>query len=67
MHINYICRSNFWARSSGVEHLPFKQRVGGSSPPALTIDKATLVALFILNNFKELMINNNTYYQKQQV
>ena len=24
------------ARSSGVEHLPFKQRVGGSSPPALT-------------------------------
>jgi hypothetical protein len=25
------------------------------------------VALFILNNFKELMINNNTYYQKQQV
>lgn len=25
-----------WARSSGVEHLPFKQEVGGSSPPALT-------------------------------
>ena len=27
-----ICR----ACSSGVEHLPFKQRVGGSSPPTLT-------------------------------
>jgi hypothetical protein len=24
------------ACSSGVEHLPFKQRVGGSSPPTLT-------------------------------
>ena len=25
-----------WARSSVVEHLPFKQRVGGSRPPGLT-------------------------------
>ena len=33
---NYICHSKKRARSSGVEHLPFKQRVGGSKPPALT-------------------------------
>lgn len=33
------CASKIWnmrACSSGVEHLPFKQRVGGSSPPTLT-------------------------------
>ena len=41
----YICSlffiGNRRARSSGVEHLPFKQRVGGSSPPALTESPAT--------------------------
>ena len=40
-HFHYIfpCLTEsdlFRPRSSGVEHLPFKQRVGGSSPPAVT-------------------------------
>ena len=30
--LEFVCG----ACSSGVEHLPFKQRVGGSSPPTLT-------------------------------
>ena len=44
---------NGWARSSAVEHLPFKQRVGGSRPPALTECKIRKTpTLFGVFNFK---------------
>ena len=39
----YLCPIFFLGvRSSVVEHLPFKQRVGGSRPPALTKQIKTL-------------------------
>ena len=37
------------ACSSGVEHLPFKQRVGGSSPPTLTKHISGFEEYFSLN------------------
>ena len=39
---------NFWAVSSGVEHLPFKQRVVGSKPTRLTLKRGTLVVPLFL-------------------
>ncbi len=40
----------FWAHSSTVEHLPLKETVGGSNPPALTkseIEEAIGAALSV--------------------